>query len=93
MMGRNPWGDRATFRKLSSRFWGGGSFKTTNISESYGWTELKERNPNALFLFSLTGGGRLQVLSDDSVPPNGSKVIYLTEPTTLPAMAPQGVQV
>ena len=93
MMGRNPWGDRATYRKLSSRFWGGGAFKTTSISESYGWVELRDKNPNAMFLFSLTGSGRLQVLTDDSTPPNGSKVIYLTEPTTLPAMAPQTVKV
>jgi len=76
MMGRNPWGENANYRNITSRFWRGGSFKSTQISEEYTWGNLKENSPDAMFMFYLHQG-RLQILAGDTEPPTGAKVIYL----------------
>ena len=55
MKGRAAWGERATAREITGRFWRGGSFKTTAISGSYSFEDLKEQNRGALFLFYVLG--------------------------------------
>lgn len=76
MKGRNPWGEDFSYRNITSRFWRGGNFKSTQISEEYTWEKLKENTPDAMFMFYLHQG-RLQILAGDTEPPKGAKVIYL----------------
>jgi hypothetical protein len=82
MMGRNPWGEEATHREITSRFWRGAMFKTTTISDSFPWEDLKANNPGSMFLFCVIGR-RLQVLTSNQVPPNGAKVIFLAAPAVV----------
>lgn len=67
-MGRNPWGDEATYRSIASRFWKGASFKATSITENYTFETLRENNSHALFLFCVQQG-RLVLLGDTDTPP------------------------
>ncbi|MEE9126042.1 MAG: sodium:proton antiporter [Planctomycetota bacterium] len=76
MKGRNPWGDEASYRNITSRFWRGASFKTTQITEEFTWENLRENAPEGMFMFYLHQG-RLQILVPEAEPPTGSKVIYL----------------
>ena len=76
MMGRNPWGEDASYHNITSRFWRGGSFKSTQITEEFTWENLKANAPDALFMFYLYQG-RLQILAGEAEPPTGAKVIYL----------------
>ena len=56
--------------------WKGATFKVTSISEEFGWEELQEKNPDALFLFYLHQG-KLKVIGEPTAPPERAKVIYL----------------
>jgi NhaP-type Na+/H+ or K+/H+ antiporter len=76
MMGRNPWGDDVNYRNITSRFWRGGSFKVTQITEEFTWKRLRENAPEAMFMFYLHQS-RLQILAGEAEPPTGSSVIYL----------------
>ncbi len=76
MMGRNPWGEDTSYHNITSRFWRGGTFKSTQITNEFTWKNLKENAPDAMFMFYLHQG-RLQILAGDTEPPTGAKVIYL----------------
>jgi len=76
MMGRNPWGEEVSYRNITSRFWRGGNFKSTQITPEFTWEDLREKAREGLFMFYLHQG-RLQILAGDTVPPTGARVIYL----------------
>ena len=76
MLGRSPWGDAASHEDISRYFWKGATFKVTSISEAFGWEELQEKNPDALFLFYLHQE-KLVVFDEPTAPPERAKVIYL----------------
>jgi len=77
MMGQTPWGEPGSYMEITSRFWQDASFKVTTISESYGWQELKQSNPGALFLFSVEQD-RIYTMDGKREPAAGAKVIYMT---------------
>ncbi len=76
MKGRNPWGEDASYRRITSRFWKGNSFKATGLSESFSWEELQAKNLEALFLFYVHQG-KLRVLEEGAQPVDSSKLVYL----------------
>jgi NhaP-type Na+/H+ or K+/H+ antiporter len=78
MMGQTPWDERGSYQEITSRYWRGSTFKVTPISENFGWEELKEKNPGALFLFYVNQD-RVQAMSGKKEPPAGAKVIYFTD--------------
>lgn len=78
MQGRSPWGEEGSYRQITRRYWKEGTnFKVTAISENFGFEDLKEQHPDALFLFALHDG-QIRVLEADKAPQAGSKVVYLT---------------
>ena len=77
MIGQTPWGEAGSFRSITRRFWRGGSFKVTTISEEFGVEEFRVRNPEAILLFYVYQG-RVKVLTADTEPPEGAKLVYLS---------------
>lgn len=78
MQGRNPWGDNASYRSITARFWKGASFKTTSIGSEFKWEDLIENVPDAQFLFYLAQG-RLRILEEGAVPPKDCQLVYLSD--------------
>lgn len=77
LMGRVPWGDAGTYQEITRRYWSSGTFKVTTLSEEFPWQRLVQQHPNALFLFWVKPG-KLGVVDADSAPPEGAKVVFMT---------------
>jgi hypothetical protein len=77
--GRTVWGEQATFRDISSRFYRGATFKVTALTETFDRDALAAQHPGALFLF-FVDGRRLRAFGGKATPPAGSKVVFLEAP-------------
>ncbi|MEM7199574.1 MAG: sodium:proton antiporter [Planctomycetota bacterium] len=91
MSGVTPWGQNASYGAIARRFWQGGSFKMTQTTEQFGIEVLREQNPDALFMFYLHQS-RIHVMTAESSPPMGAKVVYLASANeSAPAAQPAAV--
>lgn len=77
MSGRAPWGEAGTFRAITSRFWKGNAFKVTHLSDEFTFEAFREKNADAVPLFYVLDE-RLRLATDDSEPPAGSQLVYLS---------------
>jgi len=75
LRGRMPWGEAGTFGALSSRYWSGAAFKTTEVSEEFTWRDFLGQNPGAIPLF-LVRQDRLEPATVDVEPRAGARVVY-----------------
>jgi len=78
MSGRMPWGEAATFAGLARRYWNGGRFKVTRLSEEFGWQEFRAQNPGALVMFAVHPERMEPVLEGGEAGGPGTKLISLT---------------
>jgi NhaP-type Na+/H+ or K+/H+ antiporter len=76
LRGRAPWGAEATFSRISSLYWAGRRFRATTLTEQFGWNAFRERNPDALALFTAREGRLAPVEPDQPVEP-GVDLVYL----------------
>ncbi len=74
--GLMPWGERASCSELTRLFWRYGGFKVTSVSQEFSFEDLKDRNPNAVFLFYVFKE-RVVAMDADTGVPAGAKVILL----------------
>lgn len=74
---RTPWGPGGSHDGITRRFWEGGTFKVTAITESYTWEDLRRNQPDALPLFQIHQG-RLAPLEQGAAPTTGARVILLS---------------
>ena len=77
MSGRAPWGEAASFRSITSRYWKGGSFKVTQLSDEFDVARFREVNPESLPLFYVKDE-RLHLFMEASDPGAGSQLVYLS---------------
>ena len=90
LTGNHPWGEGATYRSITRRFWIGQTFRVTTLTEEFNWEKLTTSNPDALFLFQIADN-KLRAIPHDSDPKlkSGARIVYLgpTE-ASRPAGAP-----
>jgi NhaP-type Na+/H+ or K+/H+ antiporter len=73
--GRAPWGADGSFDKISSRFWRSRKFRSTQLTEQFGWGDFWEQNPEALVLFAVGPKGITAVDSTDEPAPD-CRIVY-----------------
>ncbi len=77
MRGRSPWGTAGSYEAITGRFWRGGEFKVTQVTEEFSLEQLREDNTESLFLF-YEHEGSLHMLSPDAKAPTGAKIVYMS---------------
>ncbi len=75
LMGRTPWGEAGSYAALSSRYWGGRRFRTSELTEQYDGEAFRAQNEDALVLFVVSETGVKAVGESDELPV-GAKVVW-----------------
>lgn len=76
LKGRVPWGSSTTFSSLSRRFWGGSRFKSTELTERYGYEQFRVDQPDALVLFAIEDRKLFPIVAN-AEPEAGMRIVYI----------------
>jgi hypothetical protein len=76
LKGRAPWSASTTFSSLSRRYWAGGRFKSTELTERYGFEQFRADQPDALILFAMAGKKLFPLASGEGAEP-GRRIVYM----------------
>ena len=89
LTGNHPWGEDATYRAITRRFWIGQTFRVTTLTEEFGWERLQASNPDALFLFQIADN-KLRAIPIDGDPKFkvGARVVYIGPTESRPIAEP-----
>jgi NhaP-type Na+/H+ or K+/H+ antiporter len=73
--GRALWGEEGSFDAISTRYWSGRRFRTTQLTEQFGEAAFREQNPDALVLF-VVGPKGLAAVGDEALPTE-ARLVYM----------------
>jgi hypothetical protein len=76
LKGRVPWGASTTFSSLSRRYWAGSRFKSTELTERYGYEQFRGDQPDALVLFAIEDR-KLLPMGANAEPEAGMRIVYI----------------
>ena len=68
-------GDHGTYGALLARHWSGRHFKTTSLTETFDIDAFREKQPEAVVLFTIREG-RLRPVVDSDKPAPGDMLLY-----------------
>ena len=65
-----------SFDAISTRYWSGRRFRTTQLTAEFDGAAFRERNPDALLLFSVGSRGLAGAGDEGSLPADG-RLVYM----------------
>lgn len=73
--GRMAWGLAGRYANITSRFWQGCGFKSSQLTKEFTWEAFQEANRGALPLFAVSKG-KVTPIHDESSPKEGTRIIF-----------------
>ncbi|RVT85154.1 sodium:proton antiporter [Rhodobacteraceae bacterium CCMM004] len=81
-LGGRPFADGATYNALNRMVWQGWTFRTTKLTEEYGYDDWREKRPRAVLLAVIAPEGEIQFVGGDVEVPigPGARLISMLPP-------------